>query len=300
MKVVITGATSFIGVHVINECVKKDYEVYAVVRPNSINLSHLPENDKIHVIELEMGDYDKLAEHIDYADAFVHLAWEGAREPQRDNEEMQLKNYECAISAMNAANHLGCQVFLGSGSQAEYGKVDGEVTELSPCNPTTEYGKKKLLTCSKLNEIANSSGIRFVWTRIFSVYGKYDYAGTLIMSAGKKMKNDEPIELTACTQLWDYLYVEDAAKAIVTLVEKEKASGIYNIASGVKKPLRAFVEEMKDVFKSKSELKFGMIQYGAGGPVNLRPSNAKLMSLGWRPEVDFKEGITEMLHNVKF
>lgn len=190
-----------------------------------------------------MGDYDKLVKCIGRADAFIHLAWEGARVPHRDNAEMQQKNYECAITAMNSAKQLGCRVFLGSGSQAEYGKMEGDVTELSPCNPTTEYGKKKLLACAELSKIANNCGIRFVWTRIFSIYGKYDYSGTLIMSAIQKMKNNEPIEMTACTQLWDYLHVEDAAKAIVTLIENDNASGIYNIASGVKKPLRVFVEE---------------------------------------------------------
>lgn len=291
MKIVITGATSFIGVNVIKECINKDYEVYAVVRPNSVNLSRLPDSEKIHVIEHEMGDYDKLVESICGANAFIHLAWEGARVPHRDNAEMQMKNYECAITAMYAAKQLGCKVFLGSGSQAEYGKMEGNVTEMSPCNPTTEYGKKKLLACMKLAEIASKNNIRSVWTRIFSIYGKYDYPGTLIMSAIKKMKNNEPIEMTACTQLWDYLHVEDAARAIITLVERDDASGIYNIASGVKKPLREFVEDMKDVLKSASELRFGTVPYGAGGPVDLRPDNSKLMALGWKPEIDFKNGI---------
>lgn len=294
MKIVITGATSFIGVHVIKECVNNNYEVYAVVRPNSSNLSRLPESTHIHVVEMDMKNYDKLDEFIRWADSFVHLAWEGARVPHRDNADMQQKNYEYAISAMNAAKRLGCKMFLGSGSQAEYGKMEGEVTELSPCVPNTEYGKQKLLACKKLREIANESAIRFVWTRIFSIYGKYDYSGTLIMSAMKKMKNNEPVEMTECTQLWDYLHVEDAAKAIVTLIENDKAFGIYNIASGIKKPLRTFVEEMKVTLKSTSELRFGAVPYGSGGPVDLRPNNTKLLTLGWRPKIDFKSGIQKL------
>lgn len=294
MKIVITGATSFIGVHIIKECLRKNYEIYAVARPNSINLSRIPENDNIHLIELEMGDYDNLVYSIGSADSFIHLAWDGARVPHRDDTEMQMKNYECAISAMYAAKQLGCKVFLGSGSQAEYGRMEGDVTESSPCNPTTEYGKKKLLACMKLAEIASENHIRFVWTRIFSIYGKYDYSGTLIMSAMQKMENNEPIEMTECTQLWDYLHVEDAARAIVALVESDNASGIYNIASGVKKPLREFVEDMKDVLKSTSELRFGVVPYGASGPVDLRPNNSKLIALGWKPVVDFKSGIQKL------
>lgn len=290
-SIVITGATSFIGIHVIKECINKNYMVYAVIRPNSVNLSRLPASDKIHVIELEMGAYDKLTDCIGSADAFIHLAWEGTRGSHRDSAEMQLKNYECTITAMNVAKQLECQVFLGSGSQAEYGRMEGDVTELSPCNPTTEYGKKKLLACMKLAEIASENNIRFVWTRIFSIYGKYDYSGTLIMSAMQKMKNNAPIEMTACTQLWDYLHVEDAAKAIIVLVENDTASGIFNIASGVKKTLREFIEEMKEELQSNSELQFGVLPYGVDGSVDLRPDIAKMMALGWKPEVDFKTGI---------
>jgi len=295
MKVVITGATSFIGVHVIEECIKKNYDLYAVIRKNSFNINRLPQSKKITVIEQGMDEYKQLSKLVKRADCFIHLAWEGARAPYRDNADLQQRNYEASIAAIRAAAKMGCKVFLGAGSQAEYGKMKGDVTEDYPCNPTTEYGRMKLKTCRELNNLSKKLNMRFIWTRIFSIYGKYDYSGTLIMSVLKKMQNNEAIELTACTQIWDYLHVEDAAIAIMNLVENDKAAGIFNIASGEKRPLRNFIKEMKEILNSDSELKFGVVAYGVGGAVDLRPDNRKLLSLGWRPTISFDKGISSLM-----
>ena len=79
------------------------------------------------------------------------------------------------------------------------------------------------------------------------------------------------------------------------LSEKDKASGIYNIASGIKRPLKEFVIEMKEIINSNSKLEFGAVSYGPEGPIDLLPDNSKLCSLGWKPEIEFKEGITKLL-----
>lgn len=295
-SVVLTGATSFIGVHLIQELLKKNYKIYAIVRPNSANLNRLPENDHIHVVELDMTQYDALPQYIEKADCFYHLAWEGARVPHRDNAQLQRKNYECAVMAMRAARRLSCRTFLGTGSQAEYGKMTGPVDESYPCAPVTEYGKEKLHAYESLQQMAKESGIKFIWARIFSLYGKYDYNRTLIMSCMERMKRNEPIPLTACTQLWDYLHVEDAARLLVLLAEHEKAEGIFNIASGNVRPLKSFVLEMKKVLNSSSELRFGAIPYATGGMVDLIPVIQKLKSIVRIAENywDFQQGIYKL------
>lgn len=99
------------------------------------------------------------------------------------------------------------------------------------------------------------------------------------MSAMQKMKNNELMEMIACIQLWDYLHVEDVARMIVALIESDNASDIYNIASGEKRLLQELVEDMKEVLKSMSELRFGAIPYGDNEPVELRLDNGKLMAL---------------------
>lgn len=295
-RIVITGATSFIGVHLIKEWVRKDCEIFAVVRPNSNNIDRLPINEKIHIVEIDMSEYDKISSCINRADIFYHLAWEGARAPYRDNVEMQKKNYEYAVVAMDVANALGCKLFVGSGSQAEYGRTKGSVDENYPCSPNTEYGRQKLNACIALAEKAEKYGMRFIWTRIFSIYGQYDYAGTLIMTSVDKMKRNEPIEMTECTQLWDYLHVQDAARAMMMFAQNECPNGVYNIANGNYRPLKEFVKDIQKVLGSQSRLEFGAVPYGNHGPVNLEPNVEKIKSyLKWEPRIEFVEGIRRLM-----
>jgi nucleoside-diphosphate-sugar epimerase len=291
-KIVITGATSFIGVHLINEWLRHDCDIYVIVRPNSTNISRLPVNSHIHVVELIMDDYDQISSKVQEADYFYHLAWEGARVPYRDDQKIQENNYMCSIKAMHAAHLMGCEFFMGSGSQAEYGKMGDSVTEQTKCVPNTEYGKYKLKTCVELEKLAADYNMRFIWTRIFSIYGKYDYDKTLISSCLKKMSLNESINLTECKQLWDFLYVGDAAKALVKFADTKCKSGIYNLASGDIRPLKDYINEMKEILHSESELNFGAVPYGDLGPIDLRPNIGKLKrELKWSPEIPFSNGI---------
>lgn len=293
----VTGATSFIGVHLIQELQRNHYYVYAVVRPNSENLGRLKPSATLTILEKQIEDYESLSEMINHpVDMFYHLAWDGTRIPQRDNQEKQQANFECAVKAMEVANKLRCKVFVGPGSQAEYGKCSEKIDESHPTVPNTEYGKAKLKTCETLGEMAKRNGMRFVWTRLFSVYGIYDYPKTLVMSALDKMMVNEPVLLTACQQFWDYVHVQDVVTAMYLLGINENCLGVYNIASGETKILRSFVEEMKSILHSRSELNFGAIPYGCEGVVSFEPIIQKLVNnTGWRPKVSFEQGIREIL-----
>lgn len=294
--IVITGATSFIGFHLITQFQNSENEIIAVVRPNSSNICRLTEFDNVRIVELDMSDIKRLEEYITHADMFYHLAWEGARLPYRDDAELQQRNYEAAVGAMNTAIRLGCTFFLGSGSQAEYGFFNGSINEDAVCNPLTPYGVEKLHAYETLSRMAEENHMRFIWTRIFSIYGKYDFGGTLIMSCLDKMTKNESMGMTACTQMWDYLHVEDAAKALALFSCVNCENGIYNVASGQPRPLKEFVNDIKDILNSSSEIDFGAVKYGPNGPVNLEPDISKIQTaLNWKPTISFIEGIKKMM-----
>lgn len=297
-NVVITGATSFIGVHIIKEYLENNYKVTAIVRPNSNKLNRLPKNDLLKIIETDMEKIDEVIGRIkdEKIDIFYHLAWEGTRVPYRDDATLQNNNYKCAIKAMEVAKQLGCSIFIGSGSQAEYGKCVGKIDENYETNPTTEYGKAKLKAYEDLKVMAKENNIKFIWTRIFSVYGIYDYQGTLVMSALDKMKKDESIPLTQCIQNWDFVYVEDVARAMYLLAITSCEDGVYNIASGESKQLKDFVITMKNICNSKSDLQFGAVPYSNEGIVSFEPIVDKLKTnLGCPYQVKFDEGIKKIL-----
>jgi len=295
-KVVITGATSFIGVHLINRWLKTDCEITAVVRPDSKNLPRLPENNQIRIVTLEMGDYDRLPDFVEKADYFYHLAWEGSRRPLRDDKALQQRNFECSVKAMDAAVNMGCSLFLGVGSQAEYGDQGQSADESFPCNPVSEYGKQKLNTMNTLSEMAKESGINFIWVRMFSLYGRYDYSESLISTCIRNMRHGNEVNLTEAKQLWDYLYVEDAAEAMIKFSRVRCENGVYNLANGSVRPLKDYVLDIKKVLNSDSEINFGAVPYPAVGPINLQPDVSKARkALDWKAGTQFTEGIARTI-----
>ena len=119
---VVTGATGFIAVHLIDKLINDGYHVDAIVRPASIHLDRLTKHERLNLIELDMKEILRLEEMLEGdVDEFYHLAWEGARFPQNENPIIQDTNFLASIDALRLAIRLGCKSFVATGSQAEYG-----------------------------------------------------------------------------------------------------------------------------------------------------------------------------------
>ena len=295
-NVVVTGATSFIGVHLIQELRLKSVEIYAVIRPGSKKRNRLTEFPDLNIISCDLSDVNQMVEHLPAkVDLFYHLAWEGARKPYRDNEAIQQVNYKAAIQAYRGAKEKGCKKFIGVGSQAEYGKTQGIITENYPKNPTAQYGNYKLKAYSQIRNMGIADGITVIWPRLFSAYGQYDYPGTLIMSAIEKMKHNQPLDLTECVQNWNYLYVKDIGQMLCQMGFADCESGAYNLASCDNRTLKEYVKELKQILKSSSELNFGAVMYGAEGMISFQPSINKFEKAFPIFEfTSFAKGIKEM------
>ena len=262
MKYIITGATSFIGLELMDYLLAQHHHVIAVCRPDSKGLSKIPSG--VEVVLAEMSEYGNLHREIDHADVFVNLAWGGTGRDGRNVQDIQNENVINTIAAMFAADKMGCKVFVEAGSQAEYGTVLDKITEETPCHPFSEYGKAKLEVKNELFELSEQLGIKYVHLRIFSLFGENDHPWTLVMSSIDKMLHNEQIDLSPCTQNWNFLYVKDAVRQIVGLCDYAINSSdyiheVFNIASKDTRVLKDFVEEMYSLTQSKSELKFGAI-----------------------------------------
>lgn len=297
-NVVITGATSFIGVNLIKALLTENYQIYAVIRPNSQKSGLLPISKKIHLIEAEMVDYSKLDQFIPKpCDVFVHLAWNGTRGASRMNMAMQEQNYQCSIKALNAALRLGCSMAISAGSQAEYGLCNNAISEDTPCHPNTEYGKWKLKFYEDAFKLCQANNVHFKEPRIFSVYGPGDFDGTLVISTLRKMLNNQDCKLTKCKQMWDFIFIDDVIKGIIKLIDTDCSDGIYNFASGTARPLKSFIEEMYHITHSKSKLLYGAIPYPETGLINILPLVDKLQNeTGWHAQVTFEQGISRILN----
>ena len=295
-SILVTGATSFIGINLIKE-ILKEYKVIAVVRPNSEKITLLPASDNLSIFELEMKDYYRLPSLIKKPIyAIVHLSWAGTRGIDRNNIELQEQNFKYSISALHSAAKLKAKVFMSAGSQAEYGLQNEIISENTVPKPVTAYGKSKLKFYEYGIEFCKNNNIKFVEPRFFSLYGVGDYEGTLIMSMLAKMVKNEPCNLTDCTQKWNFLNIKDAVAGMKLLLECEQVkSGAYNFASNDTRELKSFLFEMKNITNSKSKLNFGAISHNDSGKYGINPDITKLLNTGWQAKVSFEDGIMEII-----
>lgn len=140
MKIVVTGATSFVGLGAVRELLHRGHQVYAVLREHSTKADLLRENGKfpqgLTILEEDLGNLSKLPERIPGGcDVFLHMGWRGAGSDSRKNESVQEESVQDALNAVRVAKDLGCRRFLFTGSQAEYG-VKSELTdEETVCEP---------------------------------------------------------------------------------------------------------------------------------------------------------------------
>lgn len=206
------------------------------------------------------------------------------------------KGQYCEYIFSNAVGiEYGVSLFVESGSQAEYGTVIEKITEDTPCNPFSEYGKAKLEALKQGFLFAKQTGMKYLHLRIFSLFGENDHPWTLVMSCINKMLLNDPIDLSPCTQNWNFLYVKDAVRQIVGLCNyavnsTEFQHEIFNIASKDTRVLMDFVKDMYSLTNSKSELNFGAII--PTNTVSLNPDTTKTeKAAGFISDYTFKDVI---------
>lgn len=294
MKVIITGATSFIGRNLARRAIEKGWETLLVVRPGH-DLCGFPAD--VRVIPLCMEDYGQLGKLSGPSDCFVHLAWSGTRGALRMDKTLQEKNLKYSLAGLRSVLAAGCGRVVLAGSQAEYGPHTDQITEETRCRPNTEYGKYKLALYERAIELCREAGAAIKESRFFSLYGPGDDPGTMVMSTLDKMQRGVPCQLTQGIQMWDFLHINDAVDGVSRLCEADCADGVYNFGSGDVRQLRSYIEEMAIVTQTKSELQFGVIPYPETGMVSIWPDISKLKrELQWEPRVTFGEGICSILN----
>lgn len=300
-RAVITGPTGSIGIALIKKLISEDVEVIAVCRPNSRRKSRIPTSENVRIIECGIDHLPELPGMIgESADVFYHFAWDGTFGSSRNDMRLQNNNVKYALDAVEAAGELGCKKFVGAGSQAEYGRVEGVLSSDTPPFPENGYGMAKLCAGQMTRVMCEKFDIEHIWTRILSIYGPYDGENTMITSViSALLKGDKPA-LTAGEQMWDYLYSGDVANAFYLIGEKGKDGRVYCIGSGKARPLREYVELLRDEIDSGLELGFGEIPYARGQVMHLCADISELThDTGFVPQVGFKDGIRDTIKWVK-
>lgn len=297
-KIIITGPTGAVGTALISELLEYNYVVTAVCRPHSKRMGNLLQRDELTVVECELGSLKTLTNKLsrDY-DYFFHFAWDGTYGDSRQDIVLQQKNIQYTLDAVYLAKELGCKVFIGAGSQSEFGHVDGVLHPDMPCNPDNGYGIAKLAAGSLSRILCQQLGIRHEWCRILSMYGKGDSEQTLVMSTIKKLLNgDKELDFTKGDQVWDYIYSADAARAFRLVAEKGRSGAIYCFGSGKTRLLRDYITAIRDIINPSAKLNFGVLPYYPNQVMHLEADISNLTAdTGWKPQISFEDGIRDLI-----
>lgn len=297
-RAIITGPTGSIGTALIDYLVNNDVEVLAIIRRGSKRKDNIINHSLVTCLELNLDEIKNISQYTDKKgyDVFYHFAWDGTFGNSRNNMQGQLLNIQYTLDAVEAAASVGCKRFIGAGSQAEYGRVEGTLSASTPTFPENGYGIAKLCAGQMSRILCEQKGMEHIWTRILSIYGPNDGLATMVMSTIGKLLNGEKASLTKGEQRWDYLYSKDAGKAMYLIGEKGQHGKIYSIGSGKVRELRDYIEIIKENIDANAELRYGDIPYAEKQVMYLCADISDLQKdTGFVPDYSFEEGIKETI-----
>ncbi len=291
---VVTGPTGGLGHALCAKLLSEGIKVYAVVHPGSKRVDTLP--DGIQRTDCDLSEMKTLPDRISSADAMFHLAWSNTVGAGRNDMYAQVENIQYTLDTCHAAAELGCKVFVGAGSQAEYGRTNAALTPDTPCFPETGYGMAKLCAGQMSRFECAKLGVDHVWSRILSAYGPFSEEKSMLLTTARTLLAGEKPSLTAGEQLWDYLYVDDAAEALFRLALYGYSGRIYPVGSGSIRPLREYVGILRDAVDPSLCVGFGEVPYGEKQLMHLEADISELKEdTGFKVKIDFAEGSRRLI-----
>lgn len=291
MKAIVTGGSGFVGSALVKELIENGCEVLCV--DLKIDSNRVPDNEKVKKLELSIeniGEIKNIVQLNEY-DVFYHFAWVGSAGPLRSDENVQVKNAMWTVDCLKVAKEIGCKKFVCAGSIMEFEVHEAMYAQGSKPSTAYIYGVGKVLAHELCKPIANQIGIDLVWAYITNAYGVGECSPRFINTTLRKMNNNEKLEFTAGTQNYDFIYVDDVAKAFYLLGLKGKANKGYIIGSGEAKPLKEFIIEMVEANSPQNKPIFGNVPFtGVNVPIDVFDITPLKEDCGFEPTISFAKG----------
>lgn len=276
MRVLLTGATGFIGSHVARVLLRRGHEVHCTVRASSDRrrIRDIEASLRIHAAEMDAVPVEP--------DATIHLAWYTVPGKYLSAPE----NRDCLEASRRLLAKLrGRAVFAGT--CFEFDTQLGRLREDSPVKPATLYAECKDALRREVERRPGSA-----WVRFFYQYGPWEDPRRLVPSVIRAVLRGEPADVSPGLQRRDFLHVEDVAAAVCSVAEG-RIEGCVNIGSGEAPTVGEIVGKIGALGGRPELIRLGAVPYYAGEPMLIVADNAKLRSTGWAPGFDLDRGLRQ-------
>jgi len=291
-RVLVTGATGFIGRHVVVLLQARGWEVHAVRRAGTASAAG---GVHWHVVDLLSAEQVRALLTQVRPTHLLHFAWYAVPGKYWTSEE-NLAWVGATLELLRAFREHGGQRAVLAGSCAEYDWTFGCCSEeFTPCRPATLYGTCKLATQMLLDVWSRQSGLSSAWGRIFFLYGPFEHPNRLVSSVIRSLLDGRPACCTAGEQVRDFIHVEDVASAFVALLDSE-VSGAVNIASGMPVAVKEVVRAIAAQLGKPQLLEFGAVPLAENEPGVLYAETTRLHTeVGFRPYYDLAGGLKQTI-----
>jgi nucleoside-diphosphate-sugar epimerase len=293
-RVLVTGASGFIGRRVLGPLVEAGHEVHAVSRRGAGGAEAVT----WHAVDLQSSVSVVAAVR---PAVLVHLAWYAEHGTYWTSTE-NVRWVEASLALLRAFAEAGGSRAVVAGTCAEYAWTTKDVTlceSVTPLAPATLYGAAKHGLHQVAAAYAAQAGFGLAWGRVFFLYGPDEAPGRLFGSVARALLAGERAATTEGTQERDFLHVDDVGAAFAALAGSA-TTGAVNIGSGEGVAVRALVEEIADAVGRRDLLDVGATPQREGEPARLVADVRRLRDeVGFTPAFGLRDGISAAVSRIR-
>lgn len=300
-KVIVTGANGFIGTALCKKLSDEGINVIAIVRNKEENITKIKDIPRLKITYCDLSDFRNLSKYVEDRDidALYHLAWIGSAGTLRGDSDVQIRNIQYTCDTVKACLDMNCKRFIFASSIMEYEIQATMVTDTMP-SINTLYSSAKVAADYMARTLSGSYGIDYIRAVISNIYGPGETSPRLVNTSLRKMLNNEHCAFSTGNQLYDFVYITDAAKMFIEIGKYGIANRTYYIGSQEPRPLKEFLCEMRDQVDPDIEIGLGEIPFnGVSLSYKEFDINAVKKDTGYIPEVTFAQGIKNTLEWIK-
>lgn len=297
MKVLITGASGFVGSYVARLLVVEGCEVHALLRESSNRWRIQDILPSLHLWQSDLVAFETLNAYLQKIkpELCIHLAWYAVPGKYLNSKE-NLNSLQASLNLLSQLAEVGCKRFVGVGTCFEYDLSLGYLSESSLTKPITLYAATKVALSTILQQFAQIAEMEIAWVRLFYQYGPMEDERRLIPAIISSLLRDEVVKTTKGEQIRDFLHIEDVASAIWA-VANSNLSGVVNVGSAQPVTVGKIALELGNILGKPDLIHLGALPYRSNDPMFICANNHLLKEkTNWQVKYDLRCGLRNTIN----